>query len=243
VLLKIFETSDETLASRIVLTTNNQNRIGYRDLKANDAVQQDMQRRFERYSLLYEHKVNQYMTVTLGAGQQIVSNEEVGQAYLAIALKRPSDARRRKYKVWTDNYDQIFGGGAAEPHVICVLLYRTAMTWAKAARRVGGITELRRKLVNNGLLHIARIAAFLWRGTESWNQSLPDLQTQITALQTNPSAVNLHLDDALNRLETLIAANPDFRDDVDSALKATVLETAVTRSLHPPTGTAAAGNP
>jgi len=95
VLLKIFETTDPSLASRIVLTTNNQNRISTRDLKANDAVQQDMQRRFESYNLLYEHKANQYATTTLTVGQRIVSNEDVGQAFLAIALKKPGDARRR----------------------------------------------------------------------------------------------------------------------------------------------------
>jgi hypothetical protein len=42
VLLRIYEATDPTLASRIVLTTNNQNRISTRDLKANDAIQQAM---------------------------------------------------------------------------------------------------------------------------------------------------------------------------------------------------------
>ena len=170
VLLKIFETTDPTLASRIVLTTNNQNRISTRDLKANDAVQQDMKRGFERYNLLYEHKVNQYASTLLTTGQRIVSNEDVGQAFLAIALKKPGDARRRKYKVWTDNYGEIFSGNRVEPHVICLLLYQTANVWARTTRRMVGISELRRKLINNGLLHIARIAAFLWRSDDSFNQ-------------------------------------------------------------------------
>ena len=234
VLLKIFETTDPTLASRIVLTTNNQNRISTRDLKANDAVQQDMQRRFERYNLLYEHKVNQYATATLAAGQRIVSNEDVGQAYLAIALKKPGDARRRKYKVWTDNYSDIFSGGSVEPHVICLLLYQAANSWAKAARRTPGISELRRKLINNGLMHIARIAAFLWRGGDSFGQSVATLQGQITTLQATPDIVNPNFDDGLSRLEALINANPDFLNDVDGALKSALLESAITRSLHAP---------
>ena len=232
VLLKIFETTDPTLASRIVLTTNNQNRISTRDLKANDAVQQDMQRRFERYNLLYEHKVNQYATTTLTAGQRIVSNEDVGQAFLAIALKKPGDARRRKYKVWTDNYGDIFSGSSVEPHVICLLIYHAANAWGRAARRGPGITESRRKLINNGLLHIARIAAFLWRGDESFGQPTATLQAQITTLQTTPAVVNPHFGNGLNRLEALINANPDFVNDVDGALKSGLLETAITRSLH-----------
>lgn len=232
VLLKIFETTDPTLAERIVLTTNNQNRISTRDLKANDAVQQDMQRRFESYNLLYEHKVNQYATTTLTAGQRIVSNEDVGQAFLAIVLKKPGDARRRKYKVWTDNYGDIFSGNSVEPHVVCLLLYQAANTWAKVARRATGITELRRKLINNGLLHIARIAAFLWRGGDSFAQPTVTLQGQITALQKTPTVMNPHFDSGLNRFEALINANPDFVNDVDGALKSGLLETAITRSLN-----------
>jgi hypothetical protein len=242
VLLKIFETTDPTLASRIVLTTNNQNRISTRDLKANDAVQQDMQRRFERYNLLYEHKVNQYATTTLTAGQRIVSNEDLGQAYLAIALKKPGDARRRKYKVWTDNYGDIFSGSRVEPHVICLLLYQAANGWARGARRAPGITELRRKLINNGLLHIARIAAFLWRGDDSFGQPADTLQGQITTLQATPTVMDSRFDDGLNRLEALITANPDFVNDVDGALKSALLETAITRSLHTPTAPPAASS-
>ncbi|MBV9010152.1 MAG: AIPR family protein [Verrucomicrobia bacterium] len=239
VLLKIFETTDTTLSSRIVLTTNNQNRISTRDLKANDAVQVDMQRGFERYSLLYEHKVNQYATATLSPGQRIISNEDVGQAFLAIALKKPGDARRRKYKVWTDNYSQIFSGSGVEPHVICLLIYQAANAWARTARRAAGITELRRKLINNALLHIARITSFLWRGSDSFAQSVAELQVQIATLQATPNALNPHLDEALNRLDALITANPDFANDVDGALKSALLETAITRSLHPSAAAAA----
>ncbi len=232
VLLKIFETTDPTLASRIVLTTNNQNRISTRDLKANDAVQQDMQRGFARYGLLYEHKINQYATITLVDGQRIVSNEEVGQAYLAIALRKPGDARRRKYKVWTSNYVEIFTGGSVEPHVVCLLLYEASKVWARAARRAPGISDLRRKLINNALLHIARIAAPLWRGTDSFGQANAIIEAQIMLLQSNPVNMHPHFDSALRRLDALINLNPDFLSDLDGALKSAILEAAITRSIH-----------
>lgn len=234
VLLRVFETTDQTLASRIVLTTNNQNRISTRDLKANDDIQQDMKRGFERYNFLYEHKINQYMTVTPAAGQKIVSNEDVGQAFLAIVLKKPGDARRRKYKIWADYYGDIFSGRQVEPHVICLLISNAASLWARTARRATGITELRRKLINNGLLHIARIASYFWRSSDAFDQDLAALQAQISTLQTTPAVLNPHFDDALNRLEALITANPDFANDIDAALKAPLLESAISRSIHAP---------
>jgi len=239
VLLKIFETHDPTLASRIVITTNNQNRISTRDLKANDAVQQDMQRRFANYSLLYEHKVNQYANLTLAAGQQIVSNDAVGQAYLAVALRKPSDARRRKYKIWAEHYQDIFSGGTAEPYVICLLLCKAATVWARNALLGARITELRRKLLNNAVLHMARIAAFLWRQSDDFNQSQADLQAQIATLQHSPATLDPHFASGLRRLETLIVANPGLKDDIDATLKSAVLESAITRSLHSPRRTRA----
>lgn len=232
VLLKIFQTNDTTLSSRIVLTTNNQNRISTRDLRSNDAVQLDMQRGFARYSLLYEHKVNQFAATGLAPGRSIVSNEEVGQAYLAVAMKKPGDARRRKYKVWTENYSDIFSGGNVEPHVLCLLICQAAATWAKSARTAPRLTEMRRKLINNGILHIARIAGFLWRQTDSFNQPAADLQAEISTLRSTPTVIGVQFNTALKKLEKLIKANPDLRSDVDAALKSGILETAITRSLN-----------
>ncbi|MEO6755643.1 MAG: hypothetical protein ABIP85_28060, partial [Chthoniobacteraceae bacterium] len=150
----------------------------------------------------------------------------------AIALKKPGDARARKYKMWTDNYRDVFSGSSVEPHVICLLLYQGANTWSRTARRVGGISELRRKLITKGIFHVARIAAYLWRGDDSFAQTTPTLQGQIAMLQQTPTVVNQHFEDGLDRLEALITANPDFVSDVDGALKSALLETAITRSLH-----------
>lgn len=234
VLLKIFQTTDPTLASRIVLTTNNQNKISSRDLKANDTVQQDMKLGFARYNLTYEHKINQYDTTKIPHGSRIVSNEDVGQAYLAIALKKPGDGRRRKYKVWEDHYGEIFTGGNVEPHVICLLLFEVATKWAKLARRRENTSDLRRKLINNGIFHLARIASHLWRGSDSFKQPLPVLQEQVKTLIELPSTIDQYLDESLDRLELIITGNYVFVSDVDSALKASLLETAITSSLHPP---------
>ncbi len=210
VLLKIFQTTDQSIASRIVLTTNNQNRISSRDLKANDTVQQDMRLGFARYNLNYEHKINQYASAKAPQGFRIVSNEDVGQAYLAIALKKPGDGRRRKYKVWEDHYSDIFSGGGVEPHVICLLLFEAVAKWVKSARKAENVTELRRKLINNGIFHIARMASHLWRRTDSFKQTTDVLKSQIKELTTNPTGINAYFDLALDKLEELVKGSSAF---------------------------------
>jgi len=42
VMLRIYETADAQLVDKIVLTTNNQNKISSRDLRSNDKIQIDM---------------------------------------------------------------------------------------------------------------------------------------------------------------------------------------------------------
>jgi AIPR protein len=54
VMLRVYETADAQLVDKIVLTTNNQNKISSRDLRSNDKVQIDMQEAFSKYNLYYE---------------------------------------------------------------------------------------------------------------------------------------------------------------------------------------------
>ena len=98
VLLRIYQAPPE-LVSKIVLTTNNQNKISSHDLHSNDAIQIDMQQAFEDYNYLYERKPRQYDNLAKVDVNKIAPNEIVARSYLAIVLKKPSDARAYKYKV------------------------------------------------------------------------------------------------------------------------------------------------
>ncbi len=131
VLLRIYEAADSDLVDKIVLTTNNQNKINSRDLRANDPVQVDMERAFASYGYSYERKPRQYDNQDNIDVQRIIANEIVAQSYLAVVLKKPSDARRRKYKVWGELYETVFSGHMIEPHVIATSVYRHAVGWLR----------------------------------------------------------------------------------------------------------------
>jgi hypothetical protein len=234
VLLRIYKTHDPELIDKIVLTTNNQNRISNRDLKANDRVQIDMEEAFSLFDYLYERKVNQYRGQTVPSGKRIVANEVVGQAFLGIVLKRPADARRRKYKVWADYYGQIFSGGRAESHVLSVLILEATQDWIRDNALASTGNDLKRKLAKNGVFHLARMAAFHWRGSDDWNKSAADLKQDIDSLKADPSGMDTHLSVSMSELEGIITANAAFLSDVDGALKSNLLETAITRILHHP---------
>lgn len=129
VLLRVYEAGTALPVDKIVLTTNNQNKIDSRDLRANDQSQIDVERGFLLYKFYYERKPHQYDKTPSISPYRILANDIVAQSYLAIVLKTPSDARRRKYKVWGDMYDRIFGGQIIEQYVTAVQCYRITSEW------------------------------------------------------------------------------------------------------------------
>lgn len=232
VLLRIYEAPDNSLVNRIVLTTNNQNRISGRDLKANDQRQIDIGQRFERFGLYYERKGRQFDKVPGVTADRIAPNELVGQSYLAVVLKKPSDARRRKYKVWGEMYDKIFSAPAVEIYVISFLLYRLAAQWLRKSVKVATADELTRRLANNGAFHVARIAAFHWRGGDDWSGRNNAFAKEIKILEETPDTLDKHFKDGLKILKATIRSDTHFAADLDGAMKSNNLDTDVDRRLY-----------
>jgi hypothetical protein len=109
VLLRVYATDNPGLADRITLTTNNQNRITDRDLRANDGVQVDIQTRMEDlYGYYYERKNKWYKGLRGSQKRRVVPNYKATQAYLAVVRFKPSIARGYLGKIWSDYYREIF---------------------------------------------------------------------------------------------------------------------------------------
>jgi hypothetical protein len=230
VLLRIYEAADSQLVDKIVLTTNNQNKISSRDLRSNDKIQVDMQGGFSKYNFYYERKVSQYgPNVPI---DRIVVNEIVAQSYLAVVLKKPSDARRRKYKVWGELYDRIFSGQVIEPYVLAMLVFRATEAWLSDSGLTTDPDDVKRKIANNGSFHVARIASFIWRQSDNWSIPLADLQKQIALLGGKPNLLDSPLINAFEMLVKLIKATPHYASDLDTTLKSAGLETEIDKELH-----------
>jgi len=232
VLTRIYETSKSGLVNKIVLTTNNQNRISSRDLRANDIVQVDMERGFAIYDLLYERKQRQHDTVGKDP-KKIVPNEAVGQWHLSVVLKNPADGRGRKYKVWGELYDKIFAGKRPiEPYVIAVLLGRRVADWINESGLKKDKNDLKRVLAKRGAFHVGRIAAFLWKGNDRWDEPQADLAGRIETLTNNPGALDDTISEAFVLLEKIVSEDFDFAADLDRALKSYVLAEEINKVLH-----------
>jgi len=109
VLLRLYSTDNNALIEKITLTTNNQNKITSRDLRANDAVQRDIERlMYEKYIYYYERKNKQYRNLKGPNKKKIVPSPKAAQAYLAIIRGKPANARGYLGAIWSDFYSEIF---------------------------------------------------------------------------------------------------------------------------------------
>lgn len=233
VLVRIYEAANTDLVDRIVLTTNSQNRIGNRDLKSNDPHQIDMERGFEKYGYFYERKVRQYDSIPDIDASKIAVNEIVGQCYLAVVLKNPSDANRRKYKIWDDHYKKIFDGQIIEPHVLAYLIYRHTRSWLVRTNYAESSNELQRKLAKTGTFHIARITSFLWRGGDEWSKDPQSYQANIVSLTENQNPLDKQLEKGLTILEEVIRENKTYSlAEIETALKSSILDNDIDQELH-----------
>lgn len=232
ILLRIYETQDPDLVNKIVLTTNNQNKISGRDLRANDPTQVDMERAFLMYNYYYERKLRQYDNQTDIDTNRIIPNELVAQSYLAVNLKKPSDARRRKYKVWGELYEDIFGGQIVERYILSTLICKHSELWLRKNGYNNSQDDIRRKLAKNGTFHVARITSFLFTGGDCLKSDLEETKKKIIEFDINPEAMDIYQKKALDILEGIIKQKEKYAVDLDTALKSYELDDDITKCLY-----------
>jgi len=229
VIVRIYETSDVSLVDKIVLTTNNQNRITARDLKSNHPTQFDMERGFVKYGLFYERKPYQYKKDV--EASKVAVNEVVAQSYLAIVLKKISDASRRKYKIWDEYFDDIFAGHSeVESYVFCFLVYKHVESWLE--KNYGADDDdLVRKIAKTADFHVSRMTAYYCLGGDNW-RDVRKIKPLIEQCKDSPTFLDVHVDKAFKKLVSLIRRKKKYAADVENALKSSLLDEDINAMLY-----------
>jgi hypothetical protein len=105
VLVKIIETSDSELTYRITETTNSQTPIKTFSLKANDNIQQNIEKFLELEGIFYERRINFYRNQ---GKKNIVSIQQLFQLYTSQVLFKPSVAKNALKVTFNNTYDKVF---------------------------------------------------------------------------------------------------------------------------------------
>ena len=232
VLVRILKTASPDLSDKLVVTTNTQNRITARELKAKDRIQYSIQSAFEnRFDLWYERTSNEFAGIARKERRPIISNQRLGQAYLEIVIKRPGDARGRLYKIWSDDYERVFNDNVyPEAYLLSYLIVEKC----KELKRTKSATlrsDIRKAILANGILPISRIAAYRWRGTDDWTDQVT-LSSQLDELEANPNVLDMHFEKAISVLQRIFKRDTQFSKDPSIALKSPRMDQEIDRSLY-----------
>ncbi|MBI5817689.1 MAG: AIPR family protein [Verrucomicrobia bacterium] len=234
VLVKAFVTQDAKFISRVVLTTNNQNAISQRDLRANDDVQADYQRAFKNvYGFYYERKPGEFRSLKKEEFKKTISNEKVGQAYLAIVKKRPTTARAQKYRIWhPELYSTVFPDTDVGKHLLAYLIYSYCRTQKRAALQKWSNDEIRYSIVTYGVFHLARVVARRFTTMETWSRT-DQVDAWIRQVLENPDVLKKHYGPSVTLIRKLISKRRDWAENIDNVFKATDIECALNKALNP----------
>lgn len=123
VLIKAIEASDKKFIENVTLYTNSQNAIRLRDLLSNLQIQIHIQKiLLDSYKYFYERKRGEFDSLyptpeakrkLLGDNykEKLISNENAAQAFLALYLNKPAQAKSEKGRIFMKDsgfYDDIF---------------------------------------------------------------------------------------------------------------------------------------
>lgn len=145
---------------------------------------------------------------------------------------RISFEQTRCVKVWGELYDKIFSGEVVEPYVIAMLLHRTVSAWLSATGLTENSNDLRRKIANNGVFHIARVASYFWRATDSWNRPADEFKKQIETLEKAQESLAPTFGKAFGAVESVLIKNAHYKSDLDAALKTATLDSDLDKLVH-----------
>ena len=109
ILLRVIKVADNSRRDQIIRATNSQNPMSEEMLRATDPIHLKIEEVFGQYGLFYDRRKGYYKDQGESVAK-IISMREVLQAMLAIALRRPNDARARPldYLRTNEKYDEVF---------------------------------------------------------------------------------------------------------------------------------------
>lgn len=133
VLVKVIESSDNDFIDEVTLYTNSQNPVNLRDLSSRDSIQTQIQKVFKSHGYFYERKRGEFSSLYPTEGirekefsadwkKKVMNNEKVAQAYLALFLNRPAEAKAQKSRIFLRSqggfYNDIFNENLVEERML-----------------------------------------------------------------------------------------------------------------------------
>jgi len=135
ILVKILKADKEELTEKITESTNSQNPVNSRDLKANDEIQKLLEKSLRDRGFFYQRKRNQFIDKPRN---EVIDNLLFAQIYYSFYFEKPHEARNQRSKLFGDDsvYNKIFNEQLDVEKVIFLhLLYRKLISLIRELKR------------------------------------------------------------------------------------------------------------
>lgn len=232
VMVRIYATDNKKLVDKITLTTNNQNSITDRDLRANDDVQRDIQSRIEsKYDYYYERKNKEFKNLNRQQRSRIIPNTKAAQAYLAIVRRKPSVARGYLARIWSDHYSEIFTNATIEDLIACYKIHNYCFQQAKEASNDQTTPPVESQVAVYGTYHLARIIGYHLR-KDLWGSKYQDEISNLIEELDDGEILSKAYEEAFSILVKIRRETVESSPNPALYFKATGVERAVERVLR-----------
>ncbi|MCO8146155.1 AIPR family protein [Rhodovulum tesquicola] len=167
VLFRIFETEDPELIGRIAVSSNNQNRINPRDLRANDDEQVMLERELAKFGIRYQRKRG--FDYDPDDGRRSIDALKVGQILLSFVHHDPARAKRDSDSIFSELYQSVFGNVSVETLFEAIQWYdliEGRKRYIQDEIRIRGVRRAENNFVTYGVFHILMLCSLLGAGVE-----------------------------------------------------------------------------
>ena len=129
-------------------------------------------------------------------------------------------------------HSKIFAGQAGEPYVVAAIIARRVGDWLRVSGHTDATDEIERLCAKRGSFHVARIAAYLWRGSDDWHRKHETAPEELDELEKSPEKLGGTFQSAFDLLVEVVKASPEHVGDVDRALKSAAVDRDIDKRLH-----------
>ena len=159
VTFRLFISDDPEFVEKISVSTNSQNRINARDLKANDEVQKKIESELRKIGIGYIRKRG---AVLSGEDLLPLDAMKAGQIILSYQLMQPDKAKRESDSIFAKDYHRIFSSFSVQKMKRGLELFN--LIWSVRERieediRIKGSRRVERDFVTYGTFHILSLCS------------------------------------------------------------------------------------
>ena len=153
VLVRIIESSDPYLKEAIIKASNTQSVVKNRDLISEESVQKELEEQFRNMGYFYQRKRGVFFDIPEKSIDKVIDLERAAQAYMALFLELPAEAKNKKAEIYDDYYKDIFHSQISATALL--IGYKILSLFKeKIKKQKNGYAEDHLSLFGNALLHL-----------------------------------------------------------------------------------------